>query len=135
MKKLAIAILASVTCSQVVADDVTDADRLLCSTSEVMVCFEGAECMKVLPWELNVPQFVIVDLKKKTISTTKASNEPRSTPIRSLERGGEAIVLQGTEAGRAFSFNIDKITGLLTAAVARDGITASVFGACTDADV
>jgi len=39
------------------------------------------------------------------------------------------------EGGRAFSFVIDEATGLLTVAVARDGLSVSVFGACTDADV
>lgn len=39
------------------------------------------------------------------------------------------------EGGRVFSFVIDEITGLLTAAIAEDGLSPSVFGACTDADV
>ena len=39
------------------------------------------------------------------------------------------------EAGRAFSFVIDEVTGLLTAALADDGLSLSVFGDCTDADV
>jgi hypothetical protein len=135
MKKQLVALTLLAISSLVVADDVTDSDQLLCSAGEVVVCFEGGECMEVLPWELNVPQFVVVDLKKKTISTTKASGENRSTPIRTLNRDGEAIVFQGIEAGRAFSFTIDKRTGLLTVAVSRDGLTVSVFGACTDTDL
>jgi hypothetical protein len=37
-------------------------------------------------WNLNIPQFVVVNLEKKTLSTTKASGENRSTPIRSVQR-------------------------------------------------
>ena len=118
-----------------VADDVSDADRLLCSASEVTVCFESSECVDVMPWELDMPQFVIVDLKKKTLSTTKASGENRSTPINYLLREDQEIILQGVEAGRAFSFVIDELTGLLTVAVARDGMSVSVYGACTDANL
>jgi hypothetical protein len=135
MKKLATLILVAAFSSLALADDVTDADELVCSVVEVRACFESTECMTVMPWELNIPQFVIVDLKKKLISTTKASGENRSSPIRTLDRSGHAIILQGTEDGRAFSFNIDKITGILTVAVARDGLTTSVFGACTNADL
>jgi len=135
MKKLATAIFVSALSSLALADDVTDADELLCSVVEVQACFESTECMKVMPWELNIPQFVIVDLKKKLISTTNASGENRSSPIRTLERSGQSIVLQGIEEGRAFSFNIDKKTGILTVAVARDGLTTSVFGACTNANL
>jgi hypothetical protein len=117
------------------ADDVSKTDRLLCSAAEVIVCFEGAECTDVLPWELDVPQFVVIDLKQKSIATTRASGENRSTPIQSLHRSDSATFLQGIEGGRAFSFVIDHLTGLLTVAVSRDGLTVSVFGACTDSDV
>jgi hypothetical protein len=121
--------------SPALADDVTDSDRLLCSASEVTVCFESSDCVEVMPWELDMPQFIVVDLKKKTLSTTKASGENRSTPIRTLQRDDQEIILQGVEAGRAFSFVIDELTGLLTVAVARDGLSVSVYGACTDADI
>jgi hypothetical protein len=117
------------------ADDVSDSDRLLCSASEVTVCFESSDCVDVMPWELDMPQFVVIDLKKKLLSTTKASGENRSTPINYLLRQDQEIILQGVEAGRAFSFIIDELTGLLTVAVARDGISVAVYGACTDADI
>lgn len=38
-------------------------------------------------------------------------------------------------SGRAFSFVIDEATGHMTVAVSRDGLSVSVFGACTDADI
>jgi hypothetical protein len=117
------------------ADNISRSDKLLCSASEVIVCFEGGDCLEVLPVDLGVPQFVVIDLKKKLISTTKASGENRSTPIQALNRDETAIYLQGVEHMRAFSFVIDQATGLLTVAVSRDGLTASVFGACTDTDV
>ena len=72
-----------------------------------------------------------VDLKDKKLSTTKASGENRSTPIRNLVREDGKIFLQGVELGRAFSFVIDEKSGMLSVAVAREGITVSVFGACT----
>ena len=53
------------------------------------------------------------------------------TPIRSLSREDGLIVLQGIEAGRAFSFVIDEESGMVSVAVARDGLTVSIFGACT----
>jgi hypothetical protein len=84
-----------------------------------------------LPWNLNIPQFIQVNLKDKTLSTTKASGENRSTPIRNLVREEGKIFLQGVELGRAFSFVIDEKSGMLSVAVAREGITVSVFGACT----
>lgn len=119
----------------VLADDVSKSNRMVCATAEVVACAEGGDCMTILPWEIDVPQFVVVDTRKKSIATTKASGENRSTPIQTLFRADAQIILQGIEQGRAFSIVIDEATGLLSAAVARDGFTISVFGACTDADI
>ena len=135
MRKINIALAFLLLSGSGVADDVSNSNRLLCSTSQLVVCFENGECVTMQPWEIGVPQFVIIDTKKKLISTTKASGENRSTPIRTLQREDATIFLQGVEAGRAFSFSIDEQTGLLTVAVSRDGLTVSVFGACTDSDI
>ena len=65
------------------------------------------------------------------MSTTATSGENRMTPIRGVTREGGEIVLQGFEAGRAFSFVIEEETGMASVAIAREGMTVSVFGACT----
>ena len=45
------------------------------------------------------------------------------------------IYLQGIEGRRAFSIVVDEESGRMTVAVSRDGISVSVFGACTDTDI
>ena len=135
MKPNLLAGALTLVASAAIADNVENSDRLLCSTARVVVCFEHAECIDMPAWEVNIPQFFIVDEKKLTISTTKASDENRSTPIRSLQREEGLIVFQGIEEGRAFSAVIDEATGILTAAISRDGTSVSVFGACTDAEI
>jgi len=135
MNKLALFALLTVSASAVLAENLSEADELLCSVSRIKLCVESGECYDVQPWEADVPQFVVVDTRNRVISTTKASEERRSTPIASYRREGGLICLQGIEAGRAFSFVIDEATGIVTVAVSRDGMSVSVFGACTDADV
>jgi hypothetical protein len=119
----------------VFADDVTGQDRLLCSASRIVVCFEEGDCAELTAEELGVPQFVVIDTKAKKLATTKASNENRSTPIASIGRADGLLFFQGVEQGRAFSFVVHEQTGHLTVAVSRDGLSVSVFGACTNADV
>jgi hypothetical protein len=113
------------------ADDVSGQQALLCTAVQATLCTDDGDCVIDNPAELNIPQFLELNLKDKTISTTKASGENRSTPIRTLLRENGLIILQGVEMGRAFSFVITEKTGLLSAAVARDAKTVSVFGACT----
>ena len=131
--KIAIFTLCLAT-TTALADDISDSEEILCSTSKIVICFETGECIDALPWEFNIPQFVVIDTEEKTLSTTKASQETRSTPIRSIQRDAGLLMLQGIEDGRVFGFVIDEDSGVLTVSVARDGISVSVFGACTDAN-
>ena len=113
------------------ADDLTKQDLILCTAVTAMHCHDDGDCVVDVPWNLNIPQFIQVNLKDKKLSTTKASGENRSTPIGNLIREGGQIVLQGFEGGRAFSFVINEASGLLSVGVASDGKVVSVFGACT----
>ncbi len=113
-----------------VADDVHGTDVMICASIEATVCtLEGCEIGT--PWLWGIPQFVEIDLKAKKLRTTAASGANRETPITSLDRSDGLIFLQGVENGRAFSFVITEKTGVLSAAVAREELTVSVFGACT----
>ena len=114
-----------------VADDLTGEDTLLCSPSEVRICLLDEDCVLSSPWKLNIPSFIEIDLKEKTMATTKASGENRSTPIKNLERANGLIILQGAEGGRAFSFMIVEETGMLTTAVTMETGGVVGFGVCT----
>jgi hypothetical protein len=135
LKGLSLSLLALALPAAAVADDVTGAQAILCTAVQVTLCTDDGDCAVENPWTLNVPQFIEINFKDKRMSTTKASGENRSTPIRTLEREGGEIFLQGIEAGRAFSFVIEEKTGMASIAVAREGKTVSVFGACTPLSV
>lgn len=113
------------------ADDLTGATTFLCTAAAVHGCDAEGECTSGSAWNLNIPQFIEVDLAKKTLSTTKASGENRMTPIKNMEREDGLIILQGAENGRAFSWTITEQTGMATVSVAIEGKGVIVFGACT----
>ncbi len=135
MIRYMIAFAGLVAGSLACAENVTDVDKMICAASHVQVCTEDGECYDAMPWDAGVPDFVIVDTDKDIVSTTKASGENRSTPVTESKREDGNIYLQGVEGGRAFSFVINEISGRVTVAVSLDGISVTVFGACTDADV
>ena len=116
------------------ADDLTGTDRFLCTPIQATLCVEDGECAVELPWNENIPQFIEADLEAKRLSTTEASGENRTTPIEHLRREDGNIVFHGFEMGRAFSWVIDEATGRVTAAIATDGISVAIFGACTPID-
>ena len=114
-----------------IADNLNGADTLLCSAVEATLCDVEGECESGPPWDWDVPQFLEIDLKKRLISTTAASGENRTTPIRNQERADGVIVLQGVQQGRAFSFVINETTGIASVAIATEDVTVSIFAACT----
>ncbi len=113
------------------ADDLSNSNRLLCSPVQATVCYDDGECEIDLPWNLNIPEFIEVDLDARRLSTTAASGENRTTPIENVSRRDGLIVLQGFEMGRAFSWVISEQTGQVTAAIVSVGRAVTVFGACT----
>lgn len=135
MKKLAVIVAGMLLVVSALADNLEGVDKMICAAGQVQICIENDTCYPANAAELDVPDFVIIDLKKKVISTTKASNQNRSTPLKYIERADGLVYLQGIEGGRAFSFMIDEATGRMTVSVARDGVAVSVFGACTDAEL
>ena len=135
MKKTILAVAGLVSTGIVWAENVTGVDRMICAASQVQICIEFDTCYAAEAIELGIPDFIVIDTDDRTVSTTPASGENRSTPFTSYSREDGLIYLQGTEGGRAFSFVVEELTGSLTAAVATDGITVNVFGVCTDVDI
>lgn len=128
---LSLAVLLALGGHAAWADDLTGSDRLLCAAVQATHCVEEGDCVIDLPWNLNIPEFIEIDLIEKRLSTTAASGSNRATAIEHLSRQDGTIVLQGFEMGRAFSFVITEATGQLSVAVAREGRVVAVFGACT----
>ena len=135
MKIYAIACTGILACSMAIAENLEGTDELLCAAARAQICFENGECFPVAPWELGIPDFVVIDTKAKSVSTTKASGENRSSAFSSVNRSDGIIHLQGREGHRVFSFVIEEASGHMTAAVVRDGFSVTVFGVCTDADL
>lgn len=125
-----IAILLLAASPALVADDLTGANRFLCSVVTVGRC-DADGCETSTPDDATIPQFVIVDLGAKLLSTTPASGQNRTTPIESLRRDGGLIVLQGLQNGRAFSFVISEKSGNASVAIAREELVLAVSAACT----
>lgn len=134
IKLVATSAAAMLLGSAVIADDLANAERLICSTGSVLLCYEEGECASVIPFDVAMPDFVLIDVDARTISSAGAAHKNRSTPIGQLTRDDGVIYVQGKELGRAFSVVIDELTGRMSSAIAGDGLTITTFGACADAD-
>jgi hypothetical protein len=131
-RRYGVGLLALVACSAVSADDVTGSDSLLCYAHSAARCeVEGGTCEVKTPWQLNLPDFIKLDLDAKRAETTEASGEVRQTPIRTVERSNSMILLQGVQGERAFSWLILDATGEGTLTVSTPTAGLTVFTVCT----
>ncbi len=64
-----LALAAALASAPLTADDLTGAERFLCTAAQVTACYDDGECLTVPPWELNIPQFIEVDLEARTLAT------------------------------------------------------------------
>jgi len=129
--RITVALVLLAAFASVLADDLTGVKRFVCAPAQVNICYEDGSCISAMPWDVDVPRFLEIDLKQKSVATTEASGENRVTPIQSMSEDDDAIYLQGVENGRAFSFVINKSSGFMSVAVAREYLTVTGFGACT----
>ena len=113
------------------ADDLTGANRFLCTTHQAFECEAGEDCDLVMIEDLNLPAFIVVDLDKKTLSSTEASGEGRTTEMANLQFVDPLIVIQTAQNGRGMSWVIHEPTGKSTMSVAIHHEAYIFFGSCT----
>jgi hypothetical protein len=119
-----------VTPQAIVAGDFDGSKPLLCAVIDTFECWPDGECQRGKAESINIPQFLKVNFKKKTISGTRESGEVRTTKIENMERIDGNLILQGVQNGKAWSMVIMEANGktTLTASDGQAGFV--VFGAC-----
>ena len=111
------------------AAGVSGSKPMLCAVTQARECDYGGECAATTPAEINLPPFVVVDVKAKLLSEYRGE---RKTPVQTVVEKDGNFVLQGYES-RAFSIAISKQTGELLAASTGGPDGAFVIsGICTE---
>jgi len=114
------------------AVDFDGSEKLLCVPVEVQECTVGKGCERTTVDDVNLPQFIRIDFKKKTLSGTAPDGDGETTAIQNVQtREGEKTILQGAEGQRAWSIVIDQTSGKMSASVSDNRTGFVVFGACT----
>nr|WP_200567240.1 hypothetical protein [Paraburkholderia aspalathi] len=108
------------------AADFDGSKPLLCATVDAHGCDAGETCLRGLPAELGVPQFLHIDFTRKTIVGPQ-----RATSIRFIETSESQIFLQGTERGFAWTIALDRTDGTMTGSLVNSEDAYVLFGACT----
>ncbi len=134
MKRLIGATLLCCMTTPLLALDTSE--PLLCATTQVFQCVDGAGCSAVLPEAVNAPTFIRLDVKKKQLRVYK---DAPPTKIASVTDIKNRIVLQGAEQGSeqrpgggGWTMSVESDTGRFVGAIAVEQATITLFGACTE---
>lgn len=132
--KHGIALVGLMTISSMAAAAFDGSKTLLCATQAVNECVVGEHCEFVSPEDVNVPDFLAVDVANMVIESGE-----RQTPIERRESLDGKLVLQGADDGiedvrdgLGWTMVIDDTTGKMSLTGAGDGFAIVVFGACME---
>lgn len=100
--------------------------RLMCATLEALDCEAGTACLRGRPSELGAPAFMRIDLENMVIAGTQ-----RTTPIASLEKRTDSVLLQGAEGDFAWTLVVDTQGGTMAATLVNREGAFVLFGSCT----
>lgn len=108
---------------------------VICATLEAVQCVKAVgethECARGVASGLNVPRFLKLDFKEKSITATREAGMDKMSKIASVVHANGNIVLQGAEDGRGWVLVLEENTGHMTAAAVGDAEGMMVYGACT----
>ena len=102
---------------------------LLCVPIEIVECEAAGKCVNTTAEGVNLPQFIKVNFKEKTLSAAQEGGP--TTPIKHVEREDGRMIMHGGQNGRGWSVVISEETGKMSATVTEDQVGFVIFGACT----
>jgi hypothetical protein len=120
------------------AADFDGSGPLLFASQEAYECSLGNGCKEIEAEDIDLPSFLIVNFKKKTITATPESGRKAITNIERIEKKDGVLYVQGAEdgyegaedgVGWTLMIEEDSGKGVLTGAM--PGAAFVVFGICT----
>jgi hypothetical protein len=121
-----VAVLAWLTAGTASASDFDGSKLLICATVEATDCAAGEACTKGRPDDIGAPKFLRIDFAQKMIVGPK-----RTTPIVSIDKSNNQILLQGMELGYAWTLVLNQEDGTMTVTMVNREEVFVLFGSCT----
>jgi hypothetical protein len=121
-----LAILLSTVALQVGAADFDGSKRLICATIDAHACDPGIACTRALPADLGLPRFLTLDFDKRVVV-----GPAHTTPMASVIKGGDQVLVLGTEMGFGWTLVVDSVDGEMTLTIANRDDAFVLFGNCT----
>ena len=127
------ALLGMMLCVSVAANAGSKTDgssNLLCASFSITACVDGITCANGEARTFDMPEFMWVDFKKKSIHADYDSEKTADSPFKNFQSTDKQLIIQGVENNHGWSMAISKETGRMSLAVVGEEVTFTMFGAC-----
>jgi hypothetical protein len=115
--------------SAVIAAPLDGTAPFLCAVIQAMECAPDGTCERVTAEDINLPSFLKIDPKAKTIAAPEPGG--RTAPVHDMSSVDGKLVMHGGQEGRGWSAVVVGDTGKLSASIVDAAATFVIFGACT----
>ncbi len=106
-------------------------ENLICAFMYSFECHPDRDCKEGTSDDVVIADFVRIDFESKVMVLLDEERRGETTQISRIEKLDNRLILQGVEAGRAWSLSIDHGTGDLVLSISGEGTGFVVFGECT----
>ncbi len=112
---------------------------MLCATVTVNECSPDGTCEAVSARDVNAPDFIRVDVRKKTMTGTAGGTQRPANKIDNAEVHGGLLLVQGKAAnpgaasdddGLAWSMAVDQESGYMVLTGSGHAVAFVIFGSC-----
>lgn len=105
---------------------------ITCAVMKVVGCVDDGNCIQGQARQFELPEFIILDAEKKVLRADYESGHKAVSPVKSIERSGNHLVMQGVENSHGWDIAIDTGTGRMSGAGVGGEVSFLVFGPCTE---
>lgn len=110
---------------------ITGQKNVVCASQDILACIDDAVCMQGKPGTFDMPTFMFVDVKAKSIRAVEADGTTITSPIKTHEVTEQSAIMQGYENHRGWTLAIDKTDGSFTLSATGPDVNFMMMGACT----
>ena len=123
-------LMLSVSVAANAASQFDGSTNLLCAAFDITACVDGITCAKGEARTFDMPEFLMVDFKKKSIHADYDGGKTADSPFMNYQSTDNQLIIQGVENDHGWSMAISKNTGRMSVSSVGEEVTFTMFGAC-----
>ena len=113
------------------AEGLDGSKNMVCAVIKVVGCVEDAGGELGQANDFDLPVLVVFDAKKKVVRGTHESGHKEVSPVKTMERSKDHLILQGVEEGHGWDMAINAKTGEMRASMVGEALSLLLSGTCT----